>query len=65
MKGDIAPFVSTFKPLVLQAAKQVQHDQTCFAAIGILGDLCRQLQENVLPYCDEFMEHLLTALTVC
>jgi importin subunit beta-1 len=55
--------VERIKPLVVAAVNQVQHGSTCFAAVGVIGDICRQLQGDSAPYCNEFMDVLLRALT--
>ena len=34
------------------------------AAVGLVGDLCRALQSNILPFCDEVMQLLLENLGV-
>lgn len=38
--------------------------QVCLAAVGLVCDLCRALQTNILPYCDEIMQLLLENLGV-
>eukprot|EP00045_Choanoeca_perplexa_P016002 m.210225 g.210225 ORF g.210225 m.210225 type:complete len:256 (+) comp17142_c0_seq104:1974-2741(+) len=63
LRAEIAPYVERMKPLVLASVNQVQHGSTCFAAVGIIGDLCRQLQRDSAPYCNDFMDVLLRALT--
>jgi len=63
LKSEIAPYVERMKPLILASVNQVQHGATCFAAVGVIGDLCRQLQADSAPYCNEFMDVLLRALT--
>ena len=39
--------------------------QICLAAVGVVGDLCRALSKNILPFCDEIMVMLLENLSVC
>eukprot|EP00730_Choanoeca_flexa_P020436 TRINITY_DN9980_c0_g1_i1.p1 TRINITY_DN9980_c0_g1~~TRINITY_DN9980_c0_g1_i1.p1 ORF type:complete len:885 (+),score=271.75 TRINITY_DN9980_c0_g1_i1:59-2713(+) len=63
MGNEIAPMVDTLKPIVVSCVSQVQHGATCFAAVGVVGDICRQLQRDAAPHCNEFMEVLLQALT--
>jgi importin subunit beta-1 len=38
--------------------------KACIAAVGIVGDLCRSFGEQVLPFCDEFMNLLMANLAV-
>lgn len=42
----------------------VRSVQVCLAAVGLVCDLCRALQSNILPYCDEIMQLLLENLGV-
>lgn len=39
-----------------------QEWQVCLATVGALGDVCRNIEEEVLPYCDELLEVLLVTL---
>ena len=44
----------------------IQHVlQVCSAAVGVVGDLCRALNVNMTPYCDDIMARLLNNLAVC
>lgn len=52
------------KPYLMASVQNVQSGDACFAAVGCVGDICRQLGEACEPYCDEFMGNLLGALTV-
>lgn len=38
--------------------------KACIAAVAIVGDLCRAFGEQVLPFCDEFMNLLMANLAV-
>lgn len=33
--------------------------QVCLSVVGVLGDLCRNVEEDILPYCDEIMQLLI------
>ena len=35
----------------------------CCAAVGLFGDICRSLSEQILPHCDEVMTILLANLS--
>ena len=35
----------------------------CVAAVGVVGDICRAIGRQILPYCDEIMTVLLTNLS--
>jgi hypothetical protein len=36
--------------------------QVCLSTVGVLGDLCRNVEDGILPYCDEIMSILITNL---
>lgn len=38
--------------------------QVCLAAVGLVGDLCRALTTQIVPYCDEIMQILIENLSV-
>lgn len=33
--------------------------QVCLSTVGVLGDLCRNVEVDLLPYCDEIMQLLI------
>ncbi|PIN26309.1 Karyopherin (importin) beta 1 [Handroanthus impetiginosus] len=37
--------------------------QVCAISVGVVGDICRALDDKVLPYCDGIMTHLLKDLS--
>lgn len=39
--------------------------QVCTAAVGLVGDLCRSLNDKILPHTDELMQNLIEILAVC
>ena len=38
--------------------------QVCANAVGVVGDVCRAVEEGVLPYCDGIMGALIRGLQV-
>ena len=40
----------------------VQEQQVCLATVGVLGDICRAVEAQVAPYCDNIMTQLLANL---
>ncbi|NP_001191603.1 importin beta 1 [Aplysia californica] len=55
-------YMDAFKPYLLLGLKNFAEYQVCLAAVGIVGDLCRALGQNVRPHCDELMMMLLENL---
>lgn len=37
--------------------------QVCLSTVGVLGDLCRNVETDLLPYCDEIMQLLIHNLS--
>ncbi|KAF2976115.1 hypothetical protein EK904_014138 [Melospiza melodia maxima] len=57
VQEDALMAVSTLVEELIPAPLQV-----CLSAVGLVGDLCRALQSNILPFCDEVMQLLLENL---
>merc|ERR1712158_129819 len=55
-------YMEAFKPFLLVGLKNTAEYQVCYAAVGLVGDICRALSNRVLQWSDEIMEVLLTNL---
>lgn len=53
--GDLFPFL-------LKGLRNYTDWQVCSAAVGTTGDICRALETQILPYCDDIIRCLLEAL---
>lgn len=62
LEGDFSRYMGTFVSFLYAALQNHEEHQLCSIAVGIVGDLCRALSENVFPYCDQFMTLLLQNL---
>uniref|UniRef100_A0A8C9EN56 Karyopherin subunit beta 1 n=1 Tax=Pavo cristatus TaxID=9049 RepID=A0A8C9EN56_PAVCR len=60
--GEFLKYMDAFKPFLGIGLKNYAEYQVCLAAVGLVGDLCRALQSNILPFCDEVMQLLLENL---
>ena len=40
----------------------LQEQQVCLATVGVLGDICRAVEAQIAPYCDNIMTQLLSNL---
>uniref|UniRef100_A0A670Z681 Importin N-terminal domain-containing protein n=1 Tax=Pseudonaja textilis TaxID=8673 RepID=A0A670Z681_PSETE len=60
--GEFLKYMDAFKPFLSIGLKNYAEYQVCLAAVGLVGDLCRALQSNILPFCDEVMQLLLENL---
>jgi len=56
------PYLASFSPYLANALGSHEEYQLCSIAVGLVGDICRALGSQSLPYCQGFMEVLLTAL---
>lgn len=55
-------YMDAFKPYLYMCLKNNQEYQVCCAAVGLTGDICRNLKAKVLPYCNDIMGMLLLNL---
>lgn len=55
-------YMEVFKPFMIAALQNYTEYQVCSAAVGLVADMTRALGKQILPYCDEFMTHLLNNL---
>ncbi|XP_069768405.1 importin subunit beta-1-like isoform X2 [Narcine bancroftii] len=60
--SEFLKYMDAFKPYLGIGLKNYAEYQVCLAAVGLVGDLCRALQSNMLPFCDEMMQLLLENL---
>lgn len=62
LEAAFHPYLSAFLPFLIDALNSHAEYQLCAIAVGLIGDICRALGEASLPYCQGFMEVLLTDL---
>lgn len=62
LERDFAKYMEPFAPLLLEGLKKTSEAGVCSICVGIVGDLVRAFEKDSLPYCDNFMGGLLTAL---
>ncbi|VDN00908.1 unnamed protein product [Thelazia callipaeda] len=53
--SQFASYLEVFKPFLVAGLQNHDEAQVCSAAIGVLVDLCRALESNLMPHLDEFM----------
>lgn len=54
-------YMEAFKPYLLLSLQNEVY-VVCSAAVGVTGDICRALSDQVEPYCDELMQRLVENL---
>merc|ERR1719348_1765264 len=55
-------YMDAFKPYLLIGLRNTAEYQVCYAAVGLVDDICRALVTRILQWSDEIMEVLLTNL---
>ncbi|XP_002994383.2 importin subunit beta-1 [Selaginella moellendorffii] len=56
-------YMSEFYRYLEMGLQNYEEYQVCAITVGVVGDICRALEEKVLPYCDGIMTQLLKDLS--
>ncbi|XP_033101755.1 importin subunit beta-1-like [Anneissia japonica] len=56
-------YMDTFVVHLMRSLANTAEYQVCLAAVGLVGDICRALNAQILPICDEIMKLLLDNLS--
>ncbi|KAF3398302.1 Importin subunit beta-1 [Penicillium rolfsii] len=59
---DFAKYMESFSPFLYNALEHQEEAGLCSMAIGLVSDIARALNDKVQPYCDTFMNLLLSIL---
>ncbi len=63
--GDgFSTYMDPFKPFLAIGLRNYSEYQVCLAAVGLVGDICRALNTDILPICDDIMTLLIENLGV-
>ncbi|KAJ3161708.1 karyopherin beta [Geranomyces michiganensis] len=62
LESDFARYMEAFTPLLFQALQNVEEYQMCSIAVGLVGDITRNLGDQIVPYCNTLMNILMTNL---
>ncbi|KAI9332514.1 armadillo-type protein [Obelidium mucronatum] len=62
VEGDFVRYMNDFNPHLLRALQNPQDHQLSAIAVGLIGDICRSLNEQILPFCREYMTFLVENL---
>ena len=57
-------YMDSFKNVLFQGLRNFEEHQVSQAAVGVVGDLARNVGNNILPFCDDIMTILLEGLIV-
>ncbi|XXG39802.1 hypothetical protein AAC387_Pa01g0668 [Persea americana] len=61
--ADFSKYMPEFYKYLEMGLQNFEEYQVCAISVGVVGDICRALDDKVLPYCDGIMTHLLKDLS--
>ncbi|KAJ4779228.1 Importin subunit beta-1 [Rhynchospora pubera] len=61
--ADFAKYMSEFYRFLEMGLTNFEEYQVCSISVGVVGDICRALDDKILPYCDGIMTILLKDLS--
>lgn len=62
MEADFAKYMDALTPLLLAGLKNFSAFQVCIVAVGTVGDISRNIEGLIQPYCDSIMSVLIECL---
>lgn len=60
---DFAKYMPEFYRYLEMGLQNFEDYQVCAITVGVVGDICRALEDKILPYCDGVMTQLLKDLS--
>jgi importin subunit beta-1 len=64
MEEEFVKYMDAFAPFLYNALANQEEPSLCSMAIGLVSDITRSMGERSQPYCDNFMNYLLSNLRV-
>jgi importin subunit beta-1 len=64
METEFEKYMQSFLPFLVSALNNQEEPQLCAMAIGLVSDITRALENKIQPFCDQFMNSLLSNLRV-
>lgn len=61
--SEFEKYMSEFYKYLEMGLQNFEEYQVCAISVGVVGDVCRALDDKILPYCDGIMAHLLKDLS--
>jgi len=61
--SNFLKYMQGFYPYLEMGLQNFEEYQVCAITVGVVGDLCRALEEKILPFCDGIMTQLLKDLS--
>ncbi|XP_052176127.1 LOW QUALITY PROTEIN: importin subunit beta-1 [Diospyros lotus] len=60
---EFGKYMPEFYKYLEMGLQNFEEYQVCAISVGVVGDICRALDDKILPYCDGIMTHLLKDLS--
>ncbi|KAG6605793.1 Importin subunit beta-1, partial [Cucurbita argyrosperma subsp. sororia] len=60
---DFGKYMTEFYKYLEMGLQNFEEYQVCAVTVGVVGDICRALEDKILPYCDGIMTQLLKNLS--
>ncbi|XP_059304553.1 importin subunit beta-1 [Lycium ferocissimum] len=60
---DFGKYMPEFYKYLEMGLQNFEEYQVCAVTVGVVGDVCRALEDKILPYCDGIMTQLLKDLS--
>ncbi|KAK4384831.1 Importin subunit beta-1 [Sesamum angolense] len=60
---NFAKYMPDFYKYLEMGLQNFEEYQVCAVTVGVVGDICRALEDKILPYCDGIMTQLLKDLS--
>ncbi len=62
IEGDFLKYMQAFNPYLVAGLRNFQAYQVCIVAVGTVGDISRNIEANMQPFCDTIMNALVDDL---
>jgi hypothetical protein len=62
LETDFLPYMEAFAPYLFKGLENQDEPSLCSMAIGLVSDVSRAIGEKIQPWCDDFMNRLLSDL---
>jgi importin subunit beta-1 len=58
LEQDFNRYMGALIPFITQCLTNHEEHAVCSIVLGVIGDICRALGDQILPYCDTLMAHI-------
>lgn len=62
LEKDFVKYLPALMPFLMLGLRNYEAYQVCTIAVGLVGDICRSVEADVQPYCNDIMSALMECL---